>query len=72
MKDNQLICARHVIKDGNRVIVSVTIVNLQGQAGSLSHLNVGGKRFFLRLLTFVCGTEVVQPALSDGDDRRIT
>ena len=71
MEDDALVLARALVKNREGVLVGVTVVDLQGQAHALRHVDVRAEGFLLRLTARVGRAEIVQAALPHRDDHRI-
>lgn len=63
MEDDALVHARALVEDREGVLVGVAVVDLQGEAGALRHVDVRAEGFLLRLAARVGGAEIVQAAL---------
>ena len=71
MEDDALVFARTLVKNREGVLMGVAVVDLQGQAGALRHVDVRAEGFLLRLAARVGRTEIIQAALPHRDDHRI-
>ncbi len=71
VEDDALIRARALAQDRQGVLVGVAVVDLQGEAGALRHLDVRTEGLLLRLAARVGGAEIVQAALPHRDDHRV-
>ena len=71
VEDDALIRARALAQDLQRVLVGVAVMDLQGEAGSLRHLDVRAEGLFLCLAAALGRAEVVQAALPYRDDHRV-
>ena len=60
-----------LVENRQGVLVGVAVVDLQGQAGALRHVDVRTEGFLLRLAAGGGGAEIVQAALPHRDDHRI-
>ena len=72
MEDNALIGIRTLTHKRNRVLVRLTIMNLQRQIMASSHFDMRAERFLLGLATGISGTEIIQTALPHSNHQRVT